>query len=405
MTFYKDLVTLETEICKLLEDGTDPKVIAKYLSYVATGSIYSEYNNDLELMLKLDCSFKENYGLTNLLLKMIPEMKIPQPEPDPFIIPIPSFNLTFKNQKQLHPTIDWLYSRLFSFHHGKSNIILDLYVDETFGLNCEIYKLLNIVPYTNKWYGFVYEIDNLFGSQVFLDSLYHCRGLFVFSQDLKGKLESKLGSLNINVSLFCFPVEEPKQKFNGNVRNIVSGNSSETTDIFSFYKTNFKLKETFWFRKANTRTLHKYVLSPNKGLNTMDINVLKTTLNTTLGLTQWNMGLISHIYRLIDSVCEVVHYDIDEMLSCGIVFCNVISGSVIRLLNECIVRNTPVIVNKHPITLELLGPDYPLYIDNCCEIIITISQIKKAHKYLKKMNKTKYSMNTFLCTLNSKIVD
>jgi hypothetical protein len=379
MAFFQDLVTLESEIIKLLENNIDPKIISRYLSYIITGNIESRYNHDLELMLKID--YKENYGLTNILLKMSSEhAKTPLPYEEPLIIPIPSFNLTFKNQRGLHPAIDFLYSHVSSFHYEKSETILDIYIDDTFGPNQEVYELLKIVPYVNNWYGFVYDTNNLFDSKIFISSLVYCKGLFVFSEDLKKKLEHTLAqrNLNIKVSLFYFPVEEPKLRFRGNVDSIISKNSLETANVFSFYKNSFKLKTKYWFKSSKEQILKKYILSPTKSPSTTDINLLSTTLSPT----NWNLELFTHIYKLTNSVLELEEYNLDELLSNNIVFCNIVSGSVVWILNECIVRNTPVIVNRHPVVIELLGPDYPLYFTDCSDsdIVITTKQIRKAHK-------------------------
>lgn len=158
MTFYKDLITLEKEIDDLLDKNVNHSIIAKYLSYIIVGDIYSKYNNDLELMLKIKCPLKENYGLINLLLKMKSRHEdTPRSYIEPLIVPIPSFNLTYKNQKNLCPTVDFLYNNLLPFNYEKSNLILDLYIDETFGENSKIYELAKIIPYANNWYGFIYN--------------------------------------------------------------------------------------------------------------------------------------------------------------------------------------------------------------------------------------------------------
>jgi hypothetical protein len=55
------------------------------------------------------------------------------------------------------------------------------------------------------------------------------------------------------------------------------------------------------------------------------------------------------------------HYD--RMLSCNIVFLDLYDSSANNTIVECIVRNTPLIVNRHPAVVEYLGKDYPLYFD------------------------------------------
>ncbi|NBP58529.1 hypothetical protein EBU71_18740, partial [bacterium] len=96
----------------------------------------------------------------------------------------------------------------------------------------------------------------------------------------------------------------------------------------------------------------------------------------------------------------------DKLLSQNIVFIYVIDASVINTLLECIARNTPIIINNHPAVTELLGADYPLYIQDKCTVaemnhrihmlLSNPKTILKAHRYLCKLDKKKYHINTFI---------
>ena len=50
----------------------------------------------------------------------------------------------------------------------------------------------------------------------------------------------------------------------------------------------------------------------------------------------------------------------DELLSENVVFLNLIDASAVNTVIECIVRNTPLIINRLPAIVEILGEDYPL---------------------------------------------
>ena len=56
---------------------------------------------------------------------------------------------------------------------------------------------------------------------------------------------------------------------------------------------------------------------------------------------------------------------------------------------ECIMRNTPILVNRIPATEEYLGKDYPFYFDSLNECFDKINNrdVFNCHKYLKEMNK------------------
>ena len=86
----------------------------------------------------------------------------------------------------------------------------------------------------------------------------------------------------------------------------------------------------------------------------------------------------------------------------NIVFINLVDASAVNTIIECIVRTTPIVVNRHPAVVELLGKDYPLYFDQSNYVIQVHKMlesdrlIRKAHVYLKRLNKTKFSIQSFI---------
>ena len=68
---------------------------------------------------------------------------------------------------------------------------------------------------------------------------------------------------------------------------------------------------------------------------------------------------------------------------------------------ECIFRNTPIIINKIPAVVELLGKNYPLYYEKITDVYNLINQknIKNAYTYLSKLPKTKFNITYFVSDL------
>ena len=62
--------------------------------------------------------------------------------------------------------------------------------------------------------------------------------------------------------------------------------------------------------------------------------------------------------EVIDHLCDT---DYDKLLSVIIVFLNLVDASAVNMVIECIIFNTPLIVNRKPAIVEILGADYPLY--------------------------------------------
>ena len=92
----------------------------------------------------------------------------------------------------------------------------------------------------------------------------------------------------------------------------------------------------------------------------------------------------------------------DKLLTENIVFINLVDASAVNTVIECIVRETPIIINKIPAVVELLGENYPLYFTEkdmnikVYEMLKADRKILKAHKYLKNMKKEKFFINNFI---------
>jgi hypothetical protein len=89
----------------------------------------------------------------------------------------------------------------------------------------------------------------------------------------------------------------------------------------------------------------------------------------------------------------------DELLSNNVVFLNLVDASACNTIIECIVRNTPILVNRLPAVVEYLGNDYPLYynsFEEAYEILSDNDKLLKAHKYLVNKDKTFLSIENFI---------
>jgi hypothetical protein len=91
-------------------------------------------------------------------------------------------------------------------------------------------------------------------------------------------------------------------------------------------------------------------------------------------------------------------YNYDVLLSKNIVFVNLVDVSACNTLIECVVRNTPIIINRLPAVIEILGKKYPLYYDNLDEVneLLDLNNIVKAHEYLTTLNKERFTIENFI---------
>jgi hypothetical protein len=119
----------------------------------------------------------------------------------------------------------------------------------------------------------------------------------------------------------------------------------------------------------------------------------------------WYKHLYNDIQQKINNVKIIDYLDNDEydtLLSQNIVYINLVDASAINTLIECIVRNTPILINKIPSVVELLGNDYPLYYENNIDVYHILSDatnIKKAYYYIKNIPKTDFYIETFVANL------
>jgi hypothetical protein len=126
-------------------------------------------------------------------------------------------------------------------------------------------------------------------------------------------------------------------------------------------------------------------------------------------VNNWYRHFHDHMRDIINSVDlinQLTNEQYDDLLTKNIVFINLVDASAVNTVIECIVRNTPIVVNDHPAVVEMLGENYPLYyttgIDlyNTNQEIVTLlsntNNIKKANAYLQKLDKTKYTIEYFI---------
>ena len=102
--------------------------------------------------------------------------------------------------------------------------------------------------------------------------------------------------------------------------------------------------------------------------------------------------------------------DYDELLSENIVFVNLVDASAVNTIIECVVRGTPIVVNRLPAVVEILGEMYPLYYGDAkgdtCDVHLMNAQIstllsdtknvKAANKCLMGINKNRFTTEHFI---------
>jgi hypothetical protein len=113
-------------------------------------------------------------------------------------------------------------------------------------------------------------------------------------------------------------------------------------------------------------------------------------------------GLYDHIVYELDSVVvldKLSNDDYDNLLSENIIFLNLVDCSAVNTVIECIVRNTPLLVNRLPPLEEILGENYPGFyssLNQIVDICQDINKIKEISDYINLLDKTRYRLDFFV---------
>jgi hypothetical protein len=224
-----------------------------------------------------------------------------------------------------------------------------------------------------------YNCIKLLKNKYFIESLDNCKGLIFLSKYLKDNFE-KLALIN-NIKLpKLFNLYHPTEMVN-NLWHYKLW-KGDVIQIGSWMRDMNAINELKYDKKhilVGKKNENKYICYNNE---------------------------INEINNKIHIINYVNNEEYDNILSSYVVFLKLYDASAVNTLIECIVRNTPIIINKLPAVVEYLGTDYPLYYNNINEVPSLLkrrwfnNKIKKAHKYLKCMNKDFLNINNFINSLN-----
>ena len=362
----------------------------------------------------------------------------------------------------------FVYENLLYLHNNSSNLLLDLYIDRTFHWNYDINKILGIIPYKKSWIGFIhhtfntsftdYNCYNLINNPDFIQSLSVCKGLFVLSNYLSEKISFELSKKNISIPIYVLihptEVSVPKWSYNNFILNKdkkIINIGGWYRDIYSFYQLSLPNKYSFInktncfqkkiysdnIRKVCLKGLHmnnyypsniflnniyQFLLSqenhcnPNESPNISNNTNISSNISSNISCNYIHNNWYKHFYNYVKKInnsIDIIEYvdndHYDSLLINNIVYLNLEDASAVNTVIECIVRNTPLIVNKHPAIVELLGEKYPLYYTNKShnyyeinkeiESLLTFQNgihIINAYKYLQKLNKNPFTINFFI---------
>jgi hypothetical protein len=433
------------------------KLMEHVSSYYLTKNFDSSYNAELQATMfhpEFDptTAFVRFYKMHQGSHHLLPSLSLEQG----------LFNINYVDQREgeLVHRSGWqfVFDHIHHLHSDTAEIKLDLSIDKTFHWRRTAYQSCGLIPYETPWLGVLhhtldttfspYNTRALFELPLFLSSLPACRGIIVFSRYLKTQVEFLLKQhsfYSVPVHLLTHPTERHAplftwKKFLDNPDKLVLHVGGWYRHIMSFYQ--LTLPSTTVFEDApdkvwkcgNRRvegSVRKVILQGHKMNNYLPSSRLTETINDALLREEsdgsdtpgnnWNRHFIQYLERTMTSV-EVSpcldNEEYDTWLAQNVVFLHLIDASAVNTVLECIVRHTPIIINRNPAIVEMLGEAYPLYFDSFslndpCGFVRMCNQVMdmwekpeviyRAHVHLRKMDKRRFDIQYFVAQL-SKLV-
>ncbi len=333
----------------------------------------------------------------------------------------------------------WQYvlDHLMDFHSSDHPLILDNYLDRTFHWAHDVYEYTGIIPFPRAWCGFIhhtlneefspFNVVNMFSKPTFQKSLNNCKGLFTLSRDLADKLKPLLknaGFPDIPVTSFVHPTESGKVDFS--VEQFLANDKRKVVMIGAWLRDNFAIYRMMPHEgvqgDADRVPLTKAILRGRNMSNYFKPTELALSMTgadqeddrvpfrydfsgpgvAAFTNNKFALGLmrgIDEAWKSVEEISTLHNDDYDLLLSENIVFLKLVDASAVNTIIECIVRKTPVLVNRLPAVVEMLGEGYPFYYEGLTEAgakVNHIPTIKKTVAYLQQLDTTRYSMSCFV---------
>ena len=233
-------------------------------------------------------------------------------------------------------------------------------------------------------------------NEYFLKEKKNCKLIFTLTEDLRQKTEKINVFDNTLLKSIKHPMNTIKLQFN--IINYIKNTNKGVYFIgwwLRKYDTFLKIKSLNHTKKIllkNTegKYIEEYIyfelrkiLNDNENsdekLNNDEIKTLKTKYNTNI-------------------LNYLENDEYDKIFTDNIVFIELYATSANNIVLECIMTNTPLLINYSDAVAEYLGKDYPFYFHSLEEAEQKINDVNiviHTHIYLSKLDKSIFSYETF----------
>jgi len=285
-------------------------------------------------------------------------------------------------------------------------IMLDDFVDITFGYRYRENQIKQTIPYTKPWIGFIHhppkicpwyeddyreqiDIHNYMRTYEFSESMEKCEGIFVLSDYLKNYLKKNFDCFK---KVPIFSLKHPTSfdsllLWDYNKFRASGGRGTRVINVGYFLRT----LSTIYTAKFQNKRVER-ILMPSS--LEYAIRSLKNEISYK------NLTIDKSLVKIMS---WQDHKFFDKALEQSLVLLDLYDTSCNNAIIESIVRNTPLLINKHPATIEYLGKNYPLYTNFKKPINVNNEKIYEAHEYIKNLDKTDLSIEYFCDEFNKNV--
>jgi len=226
-------------------------------------------------------------------------------------------------------------------------------------------------PYAPDWFWEDQKLQKLWDRPSFVDSIQSMKVAFTLSEHLGAYLRDRLPC---PVVVLKHPCEIPESKWG----------DYEMPKVPRLLSFGWYLRDTQLLRRIPDRPQYtKAWLWPNHA----NMRKYDSLVKTHEGDGAFSAGEI---------LPYVQNDKFDELLCTSVQVCRVFDASATNGVIDCIVRNAPLIINRHPAVEEYLGKDYPGFYDDVEEIQYMVHRAHRCHEYLKSMDKSWCDGNVFV---------
>lgn len=227
------------------------------------------------------------------------------------------------------------------------------------------------------------DLKNLLDNQNFIKSLRFCKGIYCLSNHVSNYVNKRLEDLNCKTPIYTLthPIHNENymefefDKFLQNPHKKLLQVGQQLRKMTSIYLVDIPPNfEKMWL--TGTKNFNKCSDLLLKECNYLNVQI--------------NKNQVEMKYTSIK--------DYDQLLACNIVMIHLFDASANNTVLECIIRNTPIIVNRLPAVIEYLGENYPLYFESLSQVseLLSVEMLRAGHVYLQNLDKTKLNINNFV---------